>query len=183
MSILSSLSIKRKITAIFEDGSSKMNLGIPTVLELLEGMSDVPVEVSGDAPDASQILRDLAVQANRKITAAPDGLILTLPITEPEPVVEPVMSTAPKPRTTRGDVHPSHAPKFERKYATLSSIFFFGSIKGQINSVFKTRVANPAKVEDYKAALAAGDVNLGTRPLTKSLTAKLVEMGMDPEAE
>ena len=65
----------------------------------------------------------------------------------------------------------------------MRSIFFFGSIKGQINSVFKTRVANPAKVEDYKAALAAGDVNLRTRPLTKSLTAKLVEMGMDPEAE
>jgi hypothetical protein len=138
--------------------------------------------IAQDAPEASQILKDLAAQAHRKITCAPDGLVLTIPVAEPPitelAVVEPV---APKARTTRGDIHPSHAPKIERKYVTLSSIFFIGSVKGQILSVYKARVANPQKVADYRAALANGDVHLGTRPLTKSLTAKLVEMGIDPD--
>ena len=76
---LQSLSIKKKITALFADGSSRMNLGIPSVLELLDGVSDVPVEVSGDEPSASQLLKDLATSANRKITCAENGLVLTLP--------------------------------------------------------------------------------------------------------
>jgi hypothetical protein len=152
---------------------------------MLDGVQDVPVTVAGDEPSASQLLKDLAASANRKITCAEDGLVLTLPVVA-EPIVElPVTepNAEPKPRTTRGDIHPSHAPKFERKYATLASIFFNGSVKGQILSVYKTRESNPAKVADYKAALAAGDVHLGTRPLTKSLTAKLVELGIDTEAE
>jgi hypothetical protein len=60
----------------------------------------------------------------------------------------------PKPRTRRGDLPASKEPKVERKYQTFSSIFFFGSVQGQINSVYKTRVANPQKVTDYKSALA-----------------------------
>ncbi|PNE10275.1 MAG: hypothetical protein CR217_15180 [Beijerinckiaceae bacterium] len=181
MSLLASLSIRKKITAIFHDGSSKQNLGIPSVLELLDGIQDCPVEVDGNAPDASQILRDLSSQSGRKITAAPDGLVLTLPVTEP--VVEPSEVKPPIPRTRRGDVSASQEPKFERKYKTLSSIFFCGSTKGQINSIYKTRITNPAKVEDFKAALAAGDVHLGVKPLTKSLLAKLAELGIDHEGE
>jgi hypothetical protein len=50
-------------------------------------------------------------------------------------------------------------------------------------SVYRARVANPQKVLDYKAALAAGDVTLGTKLLKKSLMAKLVEIGIDPKSE
>jgi hypothetical protein len=182
MSLLQSLSVKKKITAIFADGSSRMNVGIPSVVELLNGVDNIPVEVSGDVPESSQLLKDLAASANRKITCAPNGLLLPLPVVESisEPVVEPV---APKPRVSRGDIHPSHAPKVERKYQTLSSIFFMGSVQDQILSVYKARVVNPQKVLDYKAALAAGDVNLGTKLLKKSLAAKLAELGIDHEDE
>jgi hypothetical protein len=83
----------------------------------------------------------------------------------------------------RGDIHPSHAPKVERKYKTLFPIFFAGGVKGQILSAYRARVSNPQKVTDCRDALAARDCNFGTRPLTKSLTVKLIEMGIDPEAE
>jgi hypothetical protein len=57
---LQALSIKRKITALFADGSSKQNLGIPSVVELLDGAPN------WDAPEASQILEDLAAQRTAK---------------------------------------------------------------------------------------------------------------------
>jgi hypothetical protein len=96
---------------------------------------------------------------------------------EPNPVTAPASA---KPRTRRGDVSASKEPKAERKYQTLSSIFFYGSVQGQINSVHKARITNPQKVADFKSALAAGDVTLGVKPLKKSLQAKLVEIGIDP---
>jgi hypothetical protein len=207
MSQLQSLAIRKKISAFFKNGTSKQNLGIPATVELLAGAKDMPVTVSGDEPSASDLLRDLAAAANRKITCAENGLVLTLPVAEPTapveeptPPVEPSQpadeagleertvqtfdaqqpARPPKPHTTRGDIPAGKEPAFVRKYPTLASIFFNGSVKGQINSVFKTRIANPQKVLDYKAALANGDVTLGTQMLKKSLTAKLVEMGIDP---
>jgi hypothetical protein len=164
-------------------------------VELLDVKHDVPVQVSGDEPSASALLKDLAAQANRKIVCAPDGLLLAVP--DSEPVVEPDRAEdeagfedrtvqaldaqqparPPRPRTTRGDIHPSREPAFPRKYKTLASIFFNGSVEGQILSVYRTRIVNPAKVLDYKNALAAGDVTFGVKPLKKSLMAKLVEMG------
>ncbi len=199
MSILQSLSIKRKITAVFRDGSSKMNLGIPATVEMLSGAEDIPVMVDGNEPSASQLLKDLAAQANRTVTCAPDGLLLTRPVREP--VVAPVEDEAgledrtiqgidaqqpakpPKPRTTRGDIHPSQEPASPRKYKTLASIFFNGSVSGQINSVYKSRLSNPQKVLDYRDALVAGDVTLGTKALKKSLVIKLTELGIDPAGE
>jgi hypothetical protein len=145
----------------------------------------MPVTVSGDEPSASELLRELAASANRRITSAENGLVLTLPV--PEPSNEPVAGSSevkpPIPRTRRGDLPASQEPKEERKYKTLSSIFFYGSTKGQILSVYRTRVANPQKVVDYRAALAAGDCTLGTKLLTKSLLAKLTEMNIDHEGE
>src|ERR1700732_2982761 len=43
------LLFRRKITAVFADGSSKMNLGIATVVRMLKGAANVPVEVAADA--------------------------------------------------------------------------------------------------------------------------------------
>jgi hypothetical protein len=65
------------------------------------------------------------------------------------------------------------------KYATLGTIFFRGSIAGQIKSVFKTRETNPAKLVDYRRALANGDCTLGTEPLPQSLVTKLKVLGIE----
>jgi hypothetical protein len=65
------------------------------------------------------------------------------------------------------------------KYATLGTIFFRGSIAGQIKSVFKTRETNPAKVVEYRQALANEDCTLGTEPLPQSLVAKLKVLGIE----
>ena len=43
------LLFRKKITAIYADGSSKMNLGIATVVRMLKGATNVPVEVATDA--------------------------------------------------------------------------------------------------------------------------------------
>jgi hypothetical protein len=45
MTILEKLAINRKITAFFADGSQKMNLGIATVVDLLNGAERVPVQM------------------------------------------------------------------------------------------------------------------------------------------
>jgi hypothetical protein len=68
--------------------------------------------------------------------------------------------------------------KTDRKYKTLSGVFFKGSSEGQINSVFKTMVENPQKVIDYKAALENGDCLLPSE-LSKALQDKLRALGMD----
>jgi hypothetical protein len=65
----------------------------------------------------------------------------------------------------------------------LYSIFFAGSVEGQVLSVYRARVINPQKVLDYRAALAAGDCSFGTKALKKSLVIKLNEMGIDHEGE
>jgi hypothetical protein len=98
------------------------------------------------------LLKDLAAQTHRRIASAPNGLILTPISIEPVAPVEPSQpadedgvedqtiqvvdaqqpARPPKPRTTRGDVPASREPKFPRKYKTLASIFFNGSVQGQI---------------------------------------------------
>jgi hypothetical protein len=65
------------------------------------------------------------------------------------------------------------------KYATLGTIFFRGSIAGQIKSVFKTRQTNPAKVVEYRQALTNGDCTLGAEPLPQPLVAKLKVLGIE----
>lgn len=67
----------------------------------------------------------------------------------------------------------------KKKYENLGGTFLNGSLKGQINSVYKDRQAKPGKVEDFKAAIKAGDVKLGNTVLSKGLVAKLVELGVD----
>jgi hypothetical protein len=53
------LLFRKKITAVFADGSSKMNLGIATVVRMLKGAPNVPVEVAADAA-ARKLLAELA---------------------------------------------------------------------------------------------------------------------------
>lgn len=69
------------------------------------------------------------------------------------------------------------------KYPALSSMFFKGSLPGQIRSVHKTRAENAKKVEDFKAAISEGDITLSADPLTTDLLKKLVELGVEVSAE
>jgi hypothetical protein len=66
MSLLEKLSINKKITAFFVDGSSKMNLGIATVVDLLNGAERVPVQIA-PVKRAERLLTDLAESAGRTI--------------------------------------------------------------------------------------------------------------------
>jgi hypothetical protein len=165
VSLLEKLAINKKITAFFADGSQKMNLGIAAVVDLLNGSERVPVQIA-PLQRASRILTELAESAGRTVEQAEEGVFLVQPMVEPvrevatpsvaEAIAEPVEVMA-EPEIT--------VAKASRKYATLGTIFFNGSIAGQIKSVFKTRETHPAKVVDYRQALANGDCTLGAEPL------------------
>ena len=182
------LLFRKKITAIYADGTAKMNLGVATVVRMLKGATNVPVEVAADAA-ARNLLAELARSAGRTVERASAGIFLTPPVVQPGveqravPVVPvvPAIPAGPKPRRTRGNGG-KRAPKTVRQYATLSTTFFKGSIAGQVNSVFKTREINPKKVTDFKLALANGDCTWDLRPLSKSLIVKLQTLSIEVPA-
>ncbi len=185
------LLFRKKITAVFADGSSKMNLGIATVVRMLKGAANVPVEVAEDAA-ARKLLAELARSAGRTVERAAAGVFLTPPVVQPgvdqravpavpaAPAVSAVPA-GPKPRRTRGNGG-KRASKAVRQYAALTTTFFKGSTAGQINSVFKAREITPQKVRDYKQALADGACTLRNVSLSKSLIAKLQTLGIEVPA-
>jgi hypothetical protein len=184
------LLVRKKITAIYADGSSKMNLGIATVVRMLKGATNVPVEVAADAA-ARKLLAELARSAGRTVERASAGIFLTPPVVQPGvdqraipaiPAVPaaPAVSAGPKPRRTRGNGKVQ--PRAVRKYPALSTTFLQGSLIGQIKSVFKSRETNPQKVTDFKLALANGDCTWDLLPLSKSLIAKLQTLGIEVPA-
>jgi hypothetical protein len=176
------LLVRKKITAVFAGGSSKMNLGIATVVRMLKGATNVPVEVAADAA-ARKLLAELARSAGRTVEHTSAGIFLTQPVDQPgvNQRAVPAVPAGPKPRRTQGNGG-KRASKAVRQYATLSTTFFKGSIAGQIKSVFKTREINPQKVMDFKLALANGDCTWDLRPLSKSLLAKLQTLGIEVPA-
>ena len=178
------LLFRKKITAVYADGTSKMNLGVATVVRMLKGVTNVPVEVAADAA-ARKLLAELARSAGRTVERASAGIYLTPRVIQPgvDQRAVPVVPTAPvgpKPRRTRGNGNVKS--RVVRKYPTLSSTFFKGSTAGQINSVFKAREITPQKASDYKQALADGACTLGNVSLSKSLTAKLHTLGIEVPA-
>lgn len=64
-----------------------------------------------------------------------------------------------------------------RKYASLMGNFFRGNPAGQIDSVYRVRGWWQGKVDDYRAALAAGDCTLGSR-ITPQAKRKLDVLGI-----
>jgi hypothetical protein len=182
------LLVRKKITAVYADGSAKMNLGIATVVRMLKGATNVPVEVAADAA-ARKLLAELARSAGRTVERASAGIFLTPPINQPgveQRAVQavpaaPAAPAGPTPRRTRGNGG-KRASKTVRQYAALTTTFFKGSIAGQINSVFKAREITPQKVRDYKQALADGACTLGNVSLSKSLVAKLQTLGIEVPA-
>jgi hypothetical protein len=184
-SIPSKLLFRKKITAIYADGSARMNLGIATVVRMLKGATNVPVEVAADAA-ARKLLDEVAASAGRAVERASAGLFLTPPVVQPgveqrAVPAAPAVPAGPNPRRSRGNGG-KRASKTVRQYAALTTTFFKGSIAGQINSVFKTREITPQKVSDYKQALADGACTLGNVSLSKSLTAKLQTLGIEVPA-
>ena len=181
---LTQLLVRKKITAIYANGSSKMNLCIATVARMLKGATNVPVEVAADAA-ARKLLAELAQSAGRTVEHTSAEIFLMPPVVQPgvdQPAVPaPAVPTGPKPRRTRGNGG-KRASKTVRQYAALTTTFFKGSTAGQINSVFKTREITPQKVSDYKQALADGACTLGNVSLSKSLIAKLQTLGIEVPA-
>ncbi len=184
------LLVRKKITAIYADGSAKMNLGIATVVRMLKGTTNVPVEVAADAA-ARKLLAELAASAGRTVERASAGIFLTPPVDQPGveqravpgvPGVPaaPAVPAGPKPRRTRGNGKVK--PRYLRKYPALSTTFLQGSLIGQIKSVFKSRETNPQKLADFKLALANGDCTWDLLPLSKSLIAKLQTLGIEVPA-
>ena len=178
------LLVRKKITAIYADGSAKINLGIATVVRMLKGATNVPVEVAADAA-ARKLLDELAASAGRTVERASAGIFLMPPVVQPGveqraiPDV-PAVPVGPKPRRTRGNGKVKS--RVVQKYPTLSSTFFKGSTAGQINSVFKAREITPQKASDYKQALADGACTLGNVPLSKTLVVNLQTLGIEVPA-
>jgi hypothetical protein len=90
------LLFRKKITAIYADGSAKTNLGIATVVRMLKGATNVPVEVAADAA-ARKLLAEVARSSGRTVERASAGIILTPPVVQPnvEQRVVPVVPAGP----------------------------------------------------------------------------------------
>ena len=184
MSLLEKLSINKKITAFFVDGTSKMNLGIAAVVDLLNGSERVQVQIA-PVKRAERLLTNLAETSGRIVEKADDGVFLAQPAVDAptveeivtQPVVEEIAQAEP---AVLAGPEPTVAVKGKvvRKYPTLSRTFFNGSLRGQILSVYKTREINPEKISDFKAALAAGDITWGDTPLPKALVEKATALGI-----
>jgi hypothetical protein len=88
MNALTKLAINKKISAIFADGTSKLNLGVSTVVGLLSGVDRVAVEVAPFSR-STKLLADLAESSGRQVTQNDgDGTLLVRPAVVAEPVAE-----------------------------------------------------------------------------------------------
>jgi hypothetical protein len=88
MNALTKLAINKKISAIFADGTSKMNLGVSTVVGLLSAVDRVPVEVAPFSR-STKLLADLAESSGHQVTQNDgDGTLLARPAVVGEPVAE-----------------------------------------------------------------------------------------------
>jgi len=127
MSLLEKLAINKKITAFFVDGSSKMNLGVATVVDLLRGVEKVPVQIA-PVKRAERLLTDLAETSGRIVEKADDGVFLAQPAvdapTVEETVTQPVVEEiAQAEQAVVAGPEPAVAGKGKvvRKYPTLSA--------------------------------------------------------------
>lgn len=82
---LDRLSLKRKITAIFTDGSRRQNLGIDSTVALLQGLrAEIPVDADPQDPQASDLLNQISAKSGLKLRHSDDAhIFLAQPATEP----------------------------------------------------------------------------------------------------
>lgn len=180
MSLLEKLSINKKITAIFADGTQKMNLGVKSVVDLLNGADRVPVEIA-PVQRATRLLTNLAESAGRTVQTVEEGVFLVQPGVEVSELAPEVDQEIVQSEVESVVVEPKlvKTTKVPRKYATLSKTFFNGSSLGQVLSIYKTRETNPAKWADYRAAVVNGDCVLPTGPFSKSVAEKMKALGFN----
>jgi hypothetical protein len=98
MNTLTKLAINKKISAIFADGTKKMNLGVSTVVGLLNAPEPrkVPVVVSPNGR-SSKLLRDLAESSGRNVVQDDqDGTLLVQPESSASPETTSVMNMLDK---------------------------------------------------------------------------------------
>lgn len=65
-----------------------------------------------------------------------------------------------------------------RKYRFLTKNFFEGSVKSQINSIYRDREYKPEKVIEFRRALRNGDCVVNLENLTNHQVIKLIELGV-----
>jgi hypothetical protein len=133
MSLLEKLSINKKITAFFADGSQRMNLGVGTVVDLLKNTERVAVQIA-PVKRAERLLTDFAKSAGRTIQKVEDSTFLAQSASpEPEPAVveAPVEVAQPEAEVVAQPV--ATVPGVTRKYPTLSKTFFNGGLRSWVN--------------------------------------------------
>jgi hypothetical protein len=150
------LLFRKKITAVFADGSSKISRHC---------------DRGPDAPGGRQRARR---SGGRRGSAGTTGRTGPKHRADRRTGLRGDISNVTRQATGQGATGCPSRPN-----RALSTTFFKGSIAGQINSVFKTREITPLKVSDYKQALADGACTLGNVPLSKTLVVKLQTLGIE----
>jgi hypothetical protein len=97
MNTLTKLAINKKISAIFADGTKKMNLGVSTVVGLLNAPEPRKVPVVVAPNGRSKLLRDLAESSGRNVVQDDqDGTLLVQPESSASPETTSVMDMLDK---------------------------------------------------------------------------------------
>lgn len=65
----------------------------------------------------------------------------------------------------------------KRRYRFLTNSFFTGSIKSQINSVYRDKKEKPEKVVEFYKALKNGDCIIDFENISKHMLGKIIELG------
>ena len=69
-------------------------------------------------------------------------------------------------------------PSTDRKYQHLGVTFLKGTLKGQINSIYKDRETKPHKLAEFRQAIAAKEITIRPAQLSPQSRAKLAELGI-----
>lgn len=64
----------------------------------------------------------------------------------------------------------------KKKYRFLTNNFFRGSVKLQINSVFRDKDDKPEKVFEYRRAIRNGDCKINLKKLTNHQIDKIIDL-------
>lgn len=79
---VASLSFKKKITAVFADGSRKQNLGVSSVLELLSGVDKIAIDIDPEIDTASALYNEVEIASGLKTLTVGNDLFLVRSIQE-----------------------------------------------------------------------------------------------------
>ncbi len=155
--VLAGLSFKRRITARFADGSTVMNLGIPSVVDLIKAMpgGGVPVAIDTAIDTARPLAEQLAVEAGWVITEQQQGqFYLTRPgisaaalqaaLVEAPPEFMEDRPVAPNPKSkTRAQ------PRTSKPFLSLGPYDVFTDAYAALEEVVRTMGHQPLSANYY----------------------------------